>query len=60
MTVQDVNRVVRQYDDMLKLMKQFGMLGGKKGRRAVRRSAAVSAFRIAKPLLMDSFRQSHC
>ncbi|MGB4138374.1 MAG: signal recognition particle protein [Saccharofermentanales bacterium] len=33
MTVQDVNRVVRQYDDMLKLMKQFGMLGGKKGRR---------------------------
>ncbi|HNZ63655.1 MAG TPA: signal recognition particle protein, partial [Bacillota bacterium] len=33
LTVQDVNRVVRQYDDMLKMMKQFGMLGGKKKRR---------------------------
>ncbi len=32
--VQDVNRVVRQYDDMLKMMKQMGVLGGKgKGRR---------------------------
>ena len=32
--VQDVNRVVRQYDDMLKMMKQFGMLGqGGKRRR---------------------------
>lgn len=32
--VQDVNRVVRQYDDMLKMMKQFGMMGqgGKKRR----------------------------
>jgi signal recognition particle subunit SRP54 len=33
LTVQDVNRVVRQYDDMLKMMKQFGMLGGDKKRR---------------------------
>ncbi len=27
--VQDVNRLVRQYDDMMKMMKQFGLLGGK-------------------------------
>ncbi|MGI6157483.1 MAG: signal recognition particle protein [Saccharofermentanales bacterium] len=33
MTVQDVNRVVRQYDDMVKLMKQMGILGGKSKRR---------------------------
>ncbi len=32
-TVQEVNRVVRQYDDMVKMMKQFGMLGGGKKRR---------------------------
>ena len=32
--VQDVNRVVRRYDDMMKMMKQFGMLGqGGKRRR---------------------------
>ncbi len=31
--VQDVNRVVRQYDDMLKMMKQMGVLGGGKRRR---------------------------
>lgn len=32
--VQDVNRVVRRYDDMIKMMKQFGMLGqGGKRRR---------------------------
>lgn len=31
--VQDVNRVVRQYDDMLKMMKQFGIMGGKKRRK---------------------------
>ena len=32
--VQDVNRVVRHYDDMIKMMKQFGMLGqGGKRRR---------------------------
>lgn len=27
--VQDVNRLVRQYHDMMKMMKQFGLLGGK-------------------------------
>ncbi len=27
--VQDVNRLVRQYDDMTKMMKQFGLFGGK-------------------------------
>lgn len=32
--VQDVNRVVRRYEDMIKMMKQFGMLGqGGKRRR---------------------------
>ncbi|MGI6508586.1 MAG: signal recognition particle protein [Saccharofermentanales bacterium] len=36
MTVQDVNRVVRQYDDMLKMMKQFGVLGGGKKKRRKR------------------------
>ncbi len=31
--VQDINQVVRQYNDSLKLMKQFGNMGGRRGKR---------------------------
>ncbi|MGI6616991.1 MAG: signal recognition particle protein [Saccharofermentanales bacterium] len=44
-TVQEVNRVVRQYDDMVKMMKQFGMLGGgKKRRRRPKRGMPFGGF----------------
>lgn len=32
-SVQDVNRVMRQYDDTLKMMKQFGAFGKRRGKR---------------------------
>ena len=31
--VEDVNRLLRQFDQMQKMMKQFGSMGGKKGKR---------------------------
>ena len=44
-TVQEVNRVVRQYDDMVKMMKQFGMLGGgKKRKRRSKRGMPFGGF----------------
>jgi len=44
-SVQEVNRVVRQYDDMVKMMKQFGMLGGgKKRRRRPKRGMPFGGF----------------
>ena len=33
MRVEDVNRLLKQFEQMQKMMKQFGKMGGKRGRR---------------------------